>query len=108
MLFALHRKPIIKVALTLKQFEERNPCVSATFALHEGRHVSDKHETVACSRQQDVQALWGSHESDVARVVASGKGSYDDLAFLTLEVVCVVVSPTVLSEAAVLLQHQVA
>ena len=53
----------------------------------EGFRVTDDYQTIASSREQDVQPLGCTHEADVAMLVASCQACDDDIALLALEIV---------------------
>jgi hypothetical protein len=54
----------------------------------EGAGVADHDEAIARTREEYVQTFWGIHESYVVIFIASREGNDDDVALLSLVVVC--------------------
>jgi hypothetical protein len=86
-LFAFNREPIVNVVALSEQVEKRCPGALAFPTCQEGFGVAHNHDGFACTRQQDVGALWSCHETDVASAVAATQTGDDDVAFFALVIV---------------------
>jgi hypothetical protein len=87
MFAAIHGETIIKMALAFQEVEKGMPSSLPLLAIHEGVHVADEYDAVPSTGDEDIQTLWGGHETDVSGCVAAGKGRDHNVAFLALIIV---------------------
>jgi len=70
-----------------EQVEKRCPGVLAFPTCQESFGVTHKHNSFACTRQQNVETLWSCQKADVAFTVTATQTGYDDVAFFSLIIV---------------------
>ena len=87
MLLAFDGKSVVQLSTFLELINERLPNMFSFSTADECLGIADYDQNVASSRDQDVQALWGYHETDVSLAVAPGKRGDDDVTFLALIIV---------------------
>jgi hypothetical protein len=85
---ALHRKSVVQLPFYAKVVEKRHPGLFSLPAILEGLSISNHDQRVAGSRQQDVKSLWSCHKSDIGRFIAACEGGNDDIALLSLIIIC--------------------
>lgn len=92
MTFTAHWKAIVNMPICSQHGEEAGPQLPALLGRREGLSIANHDESVACARQKNIQTFRRKHEPNVSRRVAAGQRNQDNVALLSLIVVCYVVS----------------
>jgi hypothetical protein len=71
----------------VNELEEFAPEALSLPSFHKGLRVPDEDESVSCTGDEDVKALRGVHETDVAGVIRPHQTSNDNIALLALVVI---------------------
>ena len=88
MLFTSRWKPIEEVVILAKLYEKRLPHGRGRLAGCEAIRIANENESISGSREEDIESLIAPHESDVTSPVSSRQTHDDNLALLSLKVIC--------------------
>jgi hypothetical protein len=88
MLFTLRWEPVKEVVVLTKLCYKRRPHSGGGPAGREAIGIAYENESISGSREEDVETLCTSHESDVTTLVGTRQAHDDNLALFSLKVIC--------------------
>lgn len=87
MLLALDRKTVIYMTVLFHEVQEWRPCLICIATLKEGLCITNHDESVAGSREQDIESLRREHEPNITFFVATCERYNDNFTLFTLVVI---------------------